>query len=700
MSAGYKDSIISMGPKAFYTFDNDTDFDPVSKMLFDPHVIDDSSNGNTGTITIVDEQGGGQSFGYSAGMLSLVEREQYPQQAITFGWRGFNSWSNLDQTDFPYVAYPKAFITCPYTIGTFDKIGGSPQPGSFTIVLHVRKEQKEDDAGGLKTQVSGVSDTLVHPIFAWDGILYLSFLEASFANTFNDFNLTISTGTGLFDKYINGTGTDKDPVGDSAAVDANMPTAQGDNTQDGPINYRKDNKHIVIVWRADNTTNKGQLTVYVDGETMFTHKMENALTSQVMHNWKQANMYIGGLPYVWTNNDVPYVSGIETPTSRAGNYGTYNIPQDFIDRATTAQHIDQVAIFDYALTRPQVGYLYMKTRNYFDTVVRLEPVEYLPLNEPNISGSTTVSKYTNPNVTTPDTNFVWHTTGPVVMGNEGPSNIQNSGAFRFDGGALVATGTTLSAKDLSIELWIKIDATFSDRGVIFSYASVDYPYEGGATIQVNWRNDALSVGAIQFSINNGTQISSRLGVTVTDGLWHHIVCIRKKNSLEMWIDGQKQGAIHNVLWVTSTSKIYSQIHMMNQQDGMLPIPGSLSNVAIYAYALQGWAIKYHYYYNVLYRIRGTTVELGGVEQTDVRLINHGDGTLSDRMLSDPLVGTFEFNPNISTYYDIFAIDSFFDIPTPRAFGPMIPSSYSDTAPYRRFNDSDYFNPGSDGHGSN
>jgi hypothetical protein len=68
-------------------------------------------------------------------------------------------------------------------------------------------------------------------------------------------------------------------------------------------------------------------------------------------------------------------------------------------------------------------------------------------------------------------------------------------------------------------------------------------------------------------------------------------------------------------------------------------------------------------------------------------------------MTDAVSGQFEFNPTISTWYDVFAIDSVFTIPHARAFGPIVPTTYPDTLPYRRINDSDYFNPGSDGHGS-
>jgi len=693
MAAGYRDAILSMGPKAFYTFDNDTAYDPVSRMLLAPYINDDTSNGNTGTINVVDDQGGGQSFGYCAGMNSLVYREQYPQLSFVFGWKGFNTWGNLDQVHYPYVSYPKAYVTLPSTLGSFDSSGGSPQPGSFSIVMHVMKDQRESDPGGLKTNVSGVSDSVYRPIFAWDGILYVYFLEAEFNNFYQNLCVTFSPGTGLFDKYISAYGTQKNPVGDGAQITINMPAIQGDGYNGGATNYTKDSKHVVITWKADTSGGKGLFSVYVDGECMFSNKMENFLTSQIVHNWKNSPFYIGGLPYTWTNNDIPYVANIETPTTRAGNYGTYNIPQDFPDRATTGIHVDQLAIFDYALSRPQVGYLWMKTRNYSDSVRRLQPLVYLPLNEPNVAGVTLANRYTDPNTTAPDySGSGWNITGSGQAGYPGPPNIQNSGSYRFTGGAL-AGSSTLSAKDFTIEMWVNIDSTFSDRGVLFSYTGVDYPYWGGATLQVNWREDIPSVGSLQFNIDASNRISSRLGVSVTDGQWHHIVCMRKKNSISLWVDGQKQGATNNITWNSSISKIYSQMHMMNHQDGMLPVIGYLSNVSIYAYAVPSWAIKYHYRYNVLYRIRGTTVELGSAEQTDVRLINHGDGSLSQRIVTDPTLGTFEFNPNVSTYYDIFAIDSWFDPPSARAFGPMVPTTYPDTNPYRRFNDSDYFNPG-------
>jgi len=700
MTAGYRDSVLALGPRAFYTFDNDTAFDPVSRELISPFVTDDSGNGNTGEIHLVDDQGGGQSFGYAAGMISLIQREQYPQTSFCFGWRGFNPWGNLDQVHFPYAAYPKAFITLPSTIAKFEKNDGSKQPGSFTLLFHLQKDKRESEAGGLRTYFPPGADTIFRPIFAWEGILYLHYIEAEFANTFRHLCVTFAPGTGIFDKWVSLGGSNKNPGGDSAAIDANMPNTQGDYEWNGPINYTKDAKMIAITWKADNTGKKGQFSVFVDGEMMFSHKVENALSSQILHNIKNAKFYIGGFPYTYTQNDIPYVANLETPTSRVSTYGTLNAPLEFPDRATTPQYIDQLAIFDYALNKPQIYYLWMKTRTYRDSVLRLEPIVYLPMDEP--SSAVDIKRYTDPNTTDPDVAFWnWDLSGSAQAGFEGPANIQHAGAVKFFGGALIApSSSALSTRDFTIETWIKLDSTTTDRGVVFAWSAVDYPYYGGATLQVNWRQDVPLVGALQFNIDATTYICTRIGTSVTDGNWHHVVLIRKKNSLEMWVDGQKQGALYNITINNSTAKTYSQMHLGNQADGLIPFQGYLSNFALYAYALSGAQVKYHYYYNVKYRIRGNTVESGSAEPSDVRLLNHTDGELVDRIITDPLVADFEFNPTVSTQYDVFAIDPDFPTPHARAFGPLIPTTYPDTLPYRRFLDSGYFNPGSDGQGNN
>jgi hypothetical protein len=702
MSAGYRDSLLALGPKAFYSFDNDSLVDPLSRELLSNTITDDSSNGNFGTMTVIDEQGGGQSFGYAAGMLSLVEREQYPQQAICFGWKGRNYWSNLDQAHFPFVPYPKAFATLPYTLANFDKTDGSKQPGSFSVVFHIMKDQMEQDPGGLiATSPPGVSDSQFKPILSWDGILYVYFLEASFSNSWQQLCITFAPGTGFFDKYVNLTGTRKNPSGDPAAIASNLPLTEGDSTSIGAINYRKNPKQVVITFKAGTTGKKGVFTVYVDGECMFMHKIENFNTSQIMHNWKNSPWYIGAVPYVWTLNDIPYIKNLEStiPGGRNGSYGTYDAPNDYIDRATTGIHIDQVAIYDYALNRPQVGYLYMKTRTYFETVLRGEPSTHLPLDEQDFAEVTAAKSYRDPNTLQPRSSaFNFNITGAVKKGFAGPSNIQNSKAYQFSGGSLVGSAD-LSTRDFSVELWAKISPSFSDRGIIFTQAGSVYPYVGGATLQLNYRNDVLTPGALQFNIDVTNQISSRSGVSVTDNLWHHIVVVRNKKAISIWIDGKKQGATNNCIWDSNTNHTYNQMHLMCHPEGILATQGFLSNFTIYQYALPSWQIKYHYYYNVLYRIRGTTLESGGSEETDVRLLNHTDGSLVQRVITDATTGSFEFNPLISTYYNVFAIDSLFTTPHARAFGPMVPTSYSDTLPYRRINDTDYFNPGSDGHGS-
>lgn len=702
MANGYKDAILAMGPKTFITFDNDNYFDPVSKELFFPFVNDDSSNGNIGVVNIVDDQGGGQDSGYGAGMISLVEREQYPQQSFVFGWRGFNSWYNLDQATYPYVPYVKAYVSIDSSACKFDLDGGSPRSGSFSVAFHYYKDQSESDAGGNQTTGWATGPGTSTPIFVWEGILYVT-LHENYPDWAGQTPLDIyfSPGTGQFDKWISSQGTYKNVTGDGAALTQFINPVQGDAPGYGTTNTFKDSKFVVITWNADVQSKKGTFCVYVDGELMCSHKLENFHNDQITHNTKNLPWYIGGYPHVYTYDEIPYIAGIETPTSRASNYGAAapNAPNanDFPDRAKTAMRVDQVAVFDYALSGPQVGYLWMKNRFQVDVIARLQPRAYFPMNEAHQAGITTMYSYTDSNnVNTPDF-YPMYTNGDVTMGFPGPSQIPNSKSYFFNGGTASAD-FEIPAGDFSIETWVKFSGT--DRAVLMSWAGVDHPYWGGATIQVNWQEDVAVPGAVQFNIDAVSHISSRPGLNIADGQWHHIVAIRRKASIELWIDAQKQGAIHNLTWNSSISKIYSGMHLMNHQDGLLPLVGYMSNFAIYNYALPGRSVRQHYYWKVVYRIRGTTVELGSPEPTDVRLIRHSDGSLVTRLTSDPVEGQFEFNPNISTYYDLFAIEQNFFPTHARAFGPLVPTTVPDTAPYRRFNDSDYFNPGSDGFGNN
>lgn len=416
------------------------------------------------------------------------------------------------------------------------------------------------------------------------------------------------------------------------------------------------NNHVVATYRVDQTdVNEYESTVEV---------------------W--LNGRIWGSSVVQHVDTVPVTS---TPASWlfAGDGG--NSPTT--DYATELLKLDQIAVYQYALTTEQIANHYRKTKQY-DTMIEDDyPQRYWRLNEihdpSDLSLSATVGGIDG---------FYY---GAVNRYEVGPERLINVNAPYFQVGGLAHIDNYSGAQfnpvitttgSFTLEFWFK--SRSSNRGMIFDCSQETPPRWDGLRVHLNSKNHELSPGNLQVSHTDSQYVNS-LDTDINgdrynfnDDVWHHLA-VRfddTTSTMELWLDGVLHDS--NVITNYSIDKP-GQITLMNSRPGDSPIEGYICELAFYTYALQDTQIYNRWVFSTRYKVAGYTLLQGAPVQALVRFYDTITGEFVDEVTSNGVTGEYVFYPINNRFLDVISRLPDSNTTRYRVHGPVKPAEYDDSA---------------------
>lgn len=354
------------------------------------------------------------------------------------------------------------------------------------------------------------------------------------------------------------------------------------------------------------------------------------------------------------------------------------------DYHTSNFQIDQVAIYDKALTTDEVANHFSKIFPYDDMVKYEFCSNFWPFSDPDSTISTTVV----PTVGSLNGTYLGVRNFNYYRGVNGPDNLLGSKAAQFAEGGMASFivygfSSTYSPRQInteySYEMWFSLSPI--KRAVVMSAQELEYPFDG-LLVQLNMRDNQEVIGCLQFTEgDNGRVFNSRYlndngnRFLFNDGHWHHLVVLRRTNgSVELWLDG----ILHDSsIEASRTVGQPGQLLVLNSMPGHLHCNGSICKLAYYPYALLPHQIRSHYTYTITYRVRGIVTLLGVPYQATLRFYNSYTGELLQEIMSDPNTGEYEAVFYNNSNVDLLVFSKSDLSVRYRAYGPITPSEFID-----------------------
>lgn len=425
-----------------------------------------------------------------------------------------------------------------------------------------------------------------------------------------------------------------------------------------PAQFYADQKHIVFTWEVvpdPAATYRGTAKLYINGQLVMS---QTYLYSDTYPNTNVASAwFIGG------NTDSPTAA--------------------FNDRNTSDTRLDQIAVFETALTNDQVCWLFKKTRTYERVVQAAWPANYWTMDDAESSTDTTM----NAVVGAYNGQYLGGVS-KVLRRQSGPGNIPGSISTYFQNGGCANVHRTSfqytplfnPTTDYTVDFWFTCFS--ADRGVLLSIQGDDSPFNG-MLVQINRRNDNFWNGGIQFNVSENVFLNSRSvqdnGSTpfmFNDGKWHYCALVRRGSVIELWLDGILHDSL-NTPNVQIPTLGPGQLYLMSMMPGKLSVNGNMAHVSLLARALQAPEIRMRNNYAILYRIQGTVTLQGVPYRADIRAYRHLNGDLMQAIQSDPNDGTYRLHLVDNSLIDLMILNTQDTNVRYRAYGPILPSTYED-----------------------
>lgn len=351
--------------------------------------------------------------------------------------------------------------------------------------------------------------------------------------------------------------------------------------------------------------------------------------------------------------------------------------------ATELLKLDQIAVYQYALTTEQIANHYRKTKQYDAMIEDDYPQRYWRLNEihnpSDLSLSATVGGIDG---------FYY---GAVNRYDVGPERLINVNAPYFQVGGLAHidnySGSQFSpvittTGSFTLEFWFK--SRSNNRGMLFDCSQETPPRWDGLRVHLNSKNHELSPGNLQVSHTDSQYVNS-LDTDINgdrynfnDDLWHHIA-VRfddTTSTMELWLDGVLHDS--NVITNYAIDKP-GQITLMNSRPGDSPIEGYMCELAFYTYALQDSQIYNRWVFSTRYKVAGYTLLQGAPVQALVRFYDTITGEFVDEVTSNGVTGEYVFYPLNNRFLDVISRLPDSSTTRYRVHGPVKPAEYDDSA---------------------
>jgi hypothetical protein len=289
-----------------------------------------------------------------------------------------------------------------------------------------------------------------------------------------------------------------------------------------------------------------------------------------------------------TNGLNLYVDGVSRDTnSYTGNAQALSFTSDGIggrvqDRNTTDGKIDQVRLFNVALSSADVSNLYTETAS--DTNTLSFPSGQTAIATYQLDGNST-DLSGNYNGTDTNITYAYDGTDTNVeyrFGRYGQAAVFNgsSSLMTITDGGIGANGT--ARVSFSVSLWIK--TTASNQSAIIS----DFGSNYGFYIQME---SSASGGAGKLSIANfytGGLVYTTAGTAaINDGNWHHLVLVNdtSDNTQKLYLDGNTTAAIDQTLGTGTKTANAIQVGYYTGYVGTYNFDGSIDQTRLFSSAL-------------------------------------------------------------------------------------------------------------------
>jgi hypothetical protein len=601
-------------------------YNPEVFLTFDGDSYDGATYALTATpAIIIDESGNGNNalfhqdqttyIGYQMARTSLVALEPGGQFALSLGYNG-------GYPAFLGTWWPKTYLEVPNS-SSFQ----FPNNGSFSVMLMYEKS-------GIENAFRNFWQTYYAP-----GQYQYDNLTRQIIKKGNYFNMYISQPWGTGQNVLSVVGPDGVLL--SIALSAS-------GAMYGDI------KHIAYTWDVEPNLPiskwKGTSTLYMNG-IQWAQNVTNYI--DVYPNTNTADsFFIGGIP--------------DAPTA------------DYNDRQTEDTRFDQISVFQTVLSPYDVQFFYKKTVTYQNMLNARMPSWVVPFNDPEVPNTYQILAAIGASGVaqggpTP--------TGTIQRQQPGPSNVPGSSATRFQNGGQAYfnpgqyQGIPFDPNgDYTIDFWFTCSS--GTRGVLFAQYDGDYNYNG-MLLQVNWANNILTPGALQFNVDDAHYVISKPGNIYNDGMYHYVCMIRRGAVIELWLDG----VLMNKMGIPSTStNIYpNTVSMFNMSPGVLSTSGTAWMLNACSSALAPPEIWGRYNYAVIYKIAGVVTLEGLPTAATIRLFNHTTGALMQTTTSSSIDGSYTMYPPVNMTYDIMILNLTDATVRYRAYGPLIPSTFDDLA---------------------
>lgn len=227
---------------------------------------------------------------------------------------------------------------------------------------------------------------------------------------------------------------------------------------------------------------------------------------------------------------------------------------------------------------------------YYSDVIRDTPLHYWRLGEA-LTTNPAVDEVGGNNGTYNDT----PTLGIVSLTSDSnQTSMRTRGTIVSNVGEGMIAGTFSAPNDLTVECWYK--NTGASDGASGALCNM-YNNSNGFLLTVEKAN-----GRVHFDgkTGNGTYISNVGTTDVDDGNIHHIVGVKRGLVGEIWVDGVKEvltvsaNFAGNITNTTNSVRVGYHYAQTGGSTDLIPMNGTIDEVAIYDYALDPHQVLSHY----------------------------------------------------------------------------------------------------------
>ena len=611
--AGYKQTILSLKPKCFVTFDGDTLFETGSWYLRQPHITDESGNGHHAVIHEVD----GDKRSYRMGVTSLVTREAHSGQ---FSFQ-FTPNSFDDRADHPYE---KTLLEI------FDH-EDFKMKDEFTIMFLFNKKQNESHFQGLKWNYT---TSQYERTWTW----------------YKDVNRTIfrkgvKVGLRWYTTY-----------GQGEYLTFTMPS--------GSVNvawqsYWYDKPLHITMKREKQSLGGGMYKtidyILIDGVQY--SRVESAITSQPSTGENTSSFELGGTQ---DNSDPDYLNDRQTTPLTIDQFAFFDFP------------LTHNQIYDlYKKTKSYLDLIRNDRPNYYLPMDDVKSVNKTYLND----YGTSTRQYTYL-IGQNDYQHQRRQDSPPQLGFETSIKFQGGGMLRYRYQP-TANHTQFSLSgDYTLEFWCKftsssrgVIASFQNEDNPFNgilvQANVRDNQHSVGSIQFSTQ-DGLYLCTPEFR-PNGQRIY------YNDDEWRLYHIVRRGEMMEIWIDGVK--IAERTMYVNTIT--LQACYFMGMSPSQLSVDGNLTHVALYSKALQPQQMVGRANFYVKQLIRGRITVQGVPHKALIRVYDHQSGELLITGNSNGDTGDYILNVYTNNYIDIMVLDPNDNNVRYKSFGPLLATTFSD-----------------------